>query len=147
MKAYIVKIVGAAILAVFADMLSPAEWKKYTSVITAVILMSVIITPIMNIRKIDLMSGYREEEIIKDGEKIYSDMLKNEFSKKVADDVRTRIEEEFSLDTSVEVDVVLNDGGIEKISRITVRGNGLSEKISERIKYIYDVEEVVLNAF
>ena len=81
MKAYIVKIVGAATLAVFADMLSPAEWKKYTSVITAVILMSVIITPIMNIRKIDLMSGYREEEIIKDGEKIYSDMLKNELLK------------------------------------------------------------------
>ena len=130
----------------FADILSPSEWKKYTSVVTAIILMSVIVTPVMHIRKIDIMSGYSEDEIIANGEEIFSDSLKTEFSKKVAEDVRIRISDEFSLDTSVEVEVVLNkSGSIDKISKITISGSNLNGRVSERIKNIYDVEEVVLN--
>lgn len=148
MKTYIIQIVGAALLAVFADILSPKGWKKYMGIVTGMILLTVIVTPVANLRGVDVLSGYREtDEVISRGNEIYGDMIKNEFSKSVAMDVRERIRREFSQDVSVEVEVEINDkGNIEKILKITISGTGLDKKIADRISYIYDVDEVVLNA-
>ena len=148
MKAYIIQIVGAALLSVFADMLSPAGWKKYMGIITGIILLTVIITPVARLGGADLLSVTEtSEEISVSGEELYSDMLKKEFSKSVALDVKERMRREFSAEVSVEAEVEVNEkGNIDRISKIIVTGKDLNEEMSERISYIYDVGEVVLNA-
>ena len=148
MKAYIIQIVGAALLSVFADMLSPAGWKKYMGIITGIILMTVIITPVAKLNGVDLsLDTNAGEELAVSGEELYSDMLKKEFSKNVALDVKERIRQEFSTEVSVEAQVEVNDkGNIEKISKIIITGKNLNQEMSERICFIYDVDEVVLNA-
>ena len=148
MREYILKIVGAAIMAVFVDLLSPVGWKKYLGIISGIIILSVISSPVAELKNIDIMSGYADAQSVEaDGLGIYSDMLKSEFSKRVATDVKERVREEFSKDVSVEAEVEVNEkGNIEKISKIIVTGSGLDKKIADRISYIYDVEEVVLNA-
>lgn len=147
MKSYIIQIVGAAILAVFADILSPAGWKKYMGIITGMILLTVIVTPAAKWRGVDILSGYQETDaVLSQGNEIYGDMMKNEFSKSIALDVRERIRQEFSADAVVEAEVEVNErGNIEKILKITITGEGLSRKIADRISFIYDVDEVVLN--
>lgn len=149
MKSYVIQIVGAALLAVFADILTPDGWKKYMGIITGMILLTVMITPIAKFSGVDVLSGYRDsEEVVSQGQEIYADMIKKEFSKSIALDVKERIRQEFSLDVAVEAEVETNDAGnIEKIIRITITGDSLSEKIADRIKYIYDVDEVLLNAY
>lgn len=147
MKAYIIRIVGAAILKIFADVFSPGEWRTNTNIITGIILLTVILSPVAQLKGIDILSGYEStEEVIKNGDEIYADLLKEEFSKTVAKDVKERVRQEFSLDVAVEADVDVDDnGGIEKISRIIISGEEIPQKIAERISFIYDVREVILN--
>lgn len=147
MRAYIIKIVGATILAVFGDMLSPPGWKKYIGIVSSLILMSVIVTPVAEIKGIDITSGYEDTQIADDGTMLYSSMLKQEFSKNIALDVKERILSEFSVDASVEAEVNVDDNGnIANISKIKITGENLTDEIKARISYIYDVDEVVINA-
>lgn len=147
MKTYILRIAGAALLAVFADMFSPSGWKKYMGIVTGIILMIVIVTPIANLKAGNVLGNCSEsEEYTNDGTKLYTDMLKREFSKSVALDVRERILNEFSTDTVVEAEIETDDdGNIEKILKITVSGRDLKKEIADRISYIYEVDEVILN--
>lgn len=148
MKGYIVGIAGGAILAAFADIFSPSGWKKYISVVTGIILITIILKPIADFKNADILSAYTEfnDNAAADGEQIYSDMLKKEFSKKVAADIKERISMEFEKDVSVEVIVEMNDGGgIKKIDKIIIGGIDEDKKITERISYVYDVDEVVYN--
>ena len=148
MKSYIVSIAGGALLAVFADIFSPSGWKKYISIVTGIILITIIMTPIANLKKIDILSAYSEfnDNAISDGERIYSDMLKKEFSERLAVDIKERIKSEFGKDVSVEVVVEMNDsGGIKKADKIIIGGISEDKKISQRISYVYDVDEVIFN--
>ena len=146
MKAYLIRIVAAALSAAFSDVLVPMQWKKYTGMITGLFLLLVLIQPITDFQKTDFFSDYAlEDREVSAGNEIYADLLRREFSEKIANDVRDRVRMEFSRDVSVEAELLLDDqGNLEKILSITIRGNKLSEKIRERISYVYDVEEVIL---
>ena len=73
-------------------------------------------------------------------------MLKSAFSKSVAIDVRDRIRNEFSVETVVEAEVETDgNGNIKKILTIRISGKNLKKEIADRISYIYDVDEVILN--
>lgn len=147
MKQYILQIVGAALIAVFADLFSPDGWKKYIGIISGMILMTVIITPLADFKNIDVLSGYRQsEDILTDGNEIYGNLLKQEFTKKVEEDIKSRILQEFSTDADVAVELLVNtEGNIEKILSIDISGKRLDKKISGRISYIYGVDEVRLH--
>lgn len=146
MKAYIIQIIGGALLAVFADIFSPAEWKKYIGVITGIILITIIITPLAKLKNTNVLSSYRsfDTETQVRGEEIYSDMLKKEFSENLALDIKERVKDEFSKEVSVEVSVEMNEkGGIKKITKIVLHGIEPNKEICGRISYIYNVDEVV----
>jgi len=104
---------------------------------------------VANWRDIDVMSGFEtSDEIISSGKTLYADTLRLEFSKKVANDVRERIKQEFDKETQVEVEIeVSSEGQIEKISKIIIRGKNLDSAVSDRVSYIYNVDEVILDAF
>ncbi len=146
MKAYLIRIVAAALSAALSDVLVPKQWKKYTGMITGLFLLLVLIKPITDFQKTDFFSDYAlEDREVSAGNEIYADLLRREFSEKIANDVRDRVRLEFSRDVSVETELLLDDqGNLEKIYSITIRGNKLPEKIRERISYVYDVEEVIL---
>ncbi len=142
------QIVGTAILAVFADILSPAGWKKYITIVTGMILLVVIVSPVSKWHSPDIIPDYQleEEEVVAKGNEIYKDLIKYEFSKNVAKDIKERIRQEFSKDVLVEVMVeVSEEGGIDKISKIIIKGKDLGKEIGERISHIYNVSEVILD--
>lgn len=146
MKAYLIRIVAAALSAALSDVLVPQKWKKYTGMITGLFLLLALIQPITDFQKTDFFSDYAlEDREVSAGNEIYADLLRREFSEKIANDVRDRVRLEFSRDVSVETELLLDDqGNLEKICSITIHGNKLPEKIRERISYVYDAEEVIL---
>lgn len=147
MKAYLIRIVAAALSAAFSDLLVPKQWRKYTGMITGLFLLLILIGPVTDFQKLDFFSAYSmEEQDQAAGGKIYGELLRREFSERIAEDVRERIRTEFSKDVSVEAELLLDDqGNLEKILSITIHGSRLPEKIRERISYVYDVEEVILD--
>ena len=144
MKQYILQIIGAALLAVFADLFAPDGWKKYIGIISGMILLTVIITPIADFKNIDVYSGFNESEsMMINGNEIYGNLLKKEFSKKLEEDIKSRISEEFSKNTTVRVELLMNnEGNIEKILSIDITGKNLNKEISSRISYVYNADEV-----
>lgn len=146
MKSYIMQIIMCAIVAVFADILSPRGWGKYVAVVTGIIIFSVILTPVAKWKNIDVFSGLEEtdNEYLEEGNEIYKDVLKKEFSKNISMDVQERIRQEFSKDAEVLTEIELSsEGDIEKIKRIEIKGKEITKDITERISYIYNVDEVV----
>lgn len=146
MNSYILQIIGGALLAVFADTFSPTGWKKYISPICGIILVTIIVSPIASHGGIDFVSPFSEADASYKayGEEIYSDMLKEEFSKKLALDIQERIMSEFSAETSVETQITMNGkGGVEKIEKIIIRGIEPNKAVTDRISYIYNVDEVI----
>lgn len=149
LKTYILQITGGALLAVFADIFSPSGWKKYISVITGIILITIIMTPVSKLGNIDTQTVYGDfcENSKEKGEEIYTDLLKKEFSERLAADIKERIRTEFSKDVSAKVFIEMNaSGGISEITKIIITGIKPDKKISDRISYIYDVNEVIINA-
>ena len=97
MKAYLIRIVAAALSAAFSDVLVPKQWKKYTGMITGLFLLLVLIQPITDFQKTDFFSDYAlEDREVSAGNEIYADLLRREFSEKIANDVRDRVRMEFS---------------------------------------------------
>ncbi len=146
MKGYIIKIIGAALLSVFADIMSPKGWEKYIGVVTGMILLSVMVFPVAELKEIDLLKDIEGVDYsVETGLKQYQSALMSEFSKSIAIDVRDRIKREFDCDVSAEATVDIDDNGnIKSISKIIIKGNDLNTDIKERISYIYDVDEVVI---
>ena len=148
MKDYIIRIVGAALLATLADILSPSDWRKYIAIVSGMIILCTISSPIASIKGIDInLDAVDTEDSAKAGEALYRDRLSAEFSKSIALDIKERIRQEFSKDVSAEVSVRLDDDGkIDKISSIVIKGRDIDQKIADRIAFIYDVDEVVTDA-
>lgn len=150
MKSYIMQIVACAIVAVFADILSPKGWGKYVAIITGIFLFSCILSPLARWKNIDTVFDYEQQksDYSDEGNEIYKNMLEMEFSKNVSMDVKEKIRQEFLKDVEVWTEIEISEEGeIEKIKKITIKGENITEDIKRRISYIYNVDEVVIGEF
>ena len=49
MKAYFLMILGAAVLSALASIMSPEKWRGYIRLVTGIIILSCIVSPIANL--------------------------------------------------------------------------------------------------
>lgn len=144
MKAYILKIVGAALLAAFSEYLVPQGWRKYVKLVSGLIIISVLISPFG--RRVDF-SDFEEigggEEYAAEGESLMRESVRDELEKAVETDIERRAEEEFSQKVKADVRVRTDgEGKIERVEKIKLFGRE-REEITERLKFVYGTEEVV----
>lgn len=144
MKAYILKIVGAALLCAFSEHLVPEGWQKYMKLISGLIIISVLISPFTGKSSVSLFDGFiPESTYIHEGEEMLFSEIKKELEKKVEEDIRLRVSEEFSVDVEAKVTVkTTSDGKIEKVQKILLTGIE-DNSITERLKFVYGTEEVI----
>lgn len=144
MKAYILKIVGAALIAAFSEYLVPEGWQKYMKLISGFIIITVLISPFTGAKSVKLFDDFKmEEEYIQDGEELMYENIKEQLEKDVAEDIKKRVSEEFSKEVEARVTVKTNsEGKIESVERIEIEGKK-DDKITERLKYVYGTEEVI----
>ncbi len=149
MKEYIIVIASAAILSVFADMLSPEQWRKYVKIVTGFVIISVIIAPIAKIKNMDLLSEMDFENSVTINEVDYSSRLViDEFERLVEEDIRDRIKNEYGKESSVRVTVRVNDEDkIEKIENVRIDVVSPPTALAGTIAQMYgiDISEVTVN--
>ena len=126
MKTYILTIIGAAVLSSFASMLAPDKWRKYVGA---------------KITKTDLFSGF---DAIENAEEysvnLQEEMIKEELSKRVGEDIAARLESEFNIKASARVQININENHeITGIEKIHIKGDHLTPAATARLCEIYGV--------
>lgn len=145
MKAYILKVIGAAMLASVSEFAVPKEWKKYMRLVTGFILISVLMLPLtQKIPDTDFFSQFEMTSDLKtDGEQALYKNIKEQFESDIAEDITKRISDEFGKNIKAKVEVkTTSDGKIEKVERIELFSKR-DEKIEKRMKFVYGTDEII----
>ena len=147
MKGYLMNISGAVIISVFAEILLPGKWSKYIKIITGLIIISAIASPIKEKINFDISSYYKEVETLQtDATEYKQSLVAAELAKRVNDDCENRLLEEFGINVNVECDISVNeDNQITGVKTVKISGGKISDKAVERIKEIYAPQEVITN--
>ncbi len=143
MRAYILTVIGAAVLSSFASILTPDKWRKYVGVITGLVIISCIIAPISRLTKEDLFSGFGAiEESEQYSENLRKRIVREELEKRVGEDLSARLLNEFNADVRSEVKISINENNeITSISSVRIKGIKPEERITARICEIYGLSE------
>ncbi len=145
MKAYILKVIGAAMLASVSEFAVPKEWKKYMRLVTGFILISVLMLPLtQKIPDTDFFSQFEMTSDLKtDGEQALYKNIKEQFESDIAEDITKRISDEFGKNIKAKVEVKTTaDGKIEKVERIELFSKR-DEEIEKRMKFVYGTDEII----
>lgn len=144
MKTYILKIVGAALIAAFSEFLVPEGWQKYMKLISGFIIISVLLSPFIGKNSAKLFDDFKvDSQYTEEGTELMYEKIKEELEKKVEEDIALRISEEFSQNVEAKVSIKTNnEGKIESVRQIELTGKK-DDKITERLKFVYGTEEVI----
>lgn len=143
MKEYILSIIGAAVLSSFSSMLSPDKWRKYIGVITGLVVISCIISPLSKFSKTDLFKGF---EYIENNEQYSQNMQKEiileEMSENIGKDISKRLLDEYGISVTAAAAVSINENNeICGIEKIRVKGARLTKTQKARLCEVYGVSE------
>ncbi len=144
MKEYILTIIGATLLSVLADIVSPEQWRKYIQLLTGLVIVSCILTPAFKIADLDLFSGFElSDTTLEEGETLQKELVASELEQRVAEDAKQRIASEFHCEAEVEAEVLTDEQmQITGVKRIRIHGKNLPEGIAARIKEVYGTKNV-----
>ena len=144
MKAYIISIIGATILSAVASILTPDAMRKYVSVITGFIIISVLISPFSSDFSASFLDDFEfDSTLVSEGENLMYEKVRAELETRIKNDIIQRVSEEFSQTVDATATVKTNSKGeIENVERIELKGKK-NDNITERLKFVYGTEEVI----
>ena len=146
MKQYIITIIGATLLSAIGSILTPDTMRKYVSVITGFIIISVIVAPLASLRGIDLFAGVEEISAVQaEYESVYINSVADVIRKRIEGDIKQRLHEELGVDAQVSAEVVVENNNIKEISQICVTGVGTQKQTAKMLMETYKVKEVVID--
>ena len=98
MKEYIITIIGATLLSAMAGIIAPEKWRSYVQVITGLVIISCIISPVTAIVKSDIFDGFDSvQENIPDSSNMQTELVIEELKNRINEDIKARMEKEFKL--------------------------------------------------
>ena len=147
MKEYLMNIAGAIIITVFAEVMLPDKWSKYVKIITGLIIISAIASPVKDKINFDIKAFFDEgEQYVKTGEEYSAGLIKTELEKRINEDCAYRIMEEYKKDITVTTKVEINDKNeITGVLLMEIEGDELGSDALGRIYEIYAPKEVIVN--
>lgn len=139
MKAYIITIIGATLLEAMAGILAPEKWRGYVQIITGLVIISCIVSPVTAIVKTDIFAGFDSvTQSIEDGENMQRELVMEELEKRIDEDIAARMQKEFSLDVTANSHIKVNgEGEIEGVESIYIYGDKLTERARDRLCEVY----------
>lgn len=143
MKQYLLTIIGATVLSAAAQILSPQTWQKYISFITGLVVIACIIAPVENLAHTKaFLFDYTEKNIIKNSIS-QQELVNEELSKRISNDIESRLLSEFNTVASARAVLQLDkDGKIEGVKEIHISGAPLNDRIIERLKDVYGTGKI-----
>lgn len=139
MKAYIITIIGATLLAAMAGILAPEKWRGYVQIITGLVIISCIVSPVTKIAKSDIFDGFDSVgESIENGGNLQLQLVEEELKKRIDADIKARMKKEFSLDVTAECSIrVSAEGEIEGVESVLIYGDKLTPRAKDRLCEVY----------
>ena len=146
MKTYIISIIGATLLSATGSILTPDSMRKYVSVITGFIIISVIVSPLAELGDIDIFAPLKEPVLSSENySEVYAKTVAKELEKKIEGDIKERIKTEFGITAEADAKVEVENGDIKSVSEIALRGTLLRKDIAKRLKEVYGADEVIMD--
>lgn len=143
MRAYIIMVVGAAVMSAFADLLAPGNWRKYVKIATGLVILAVLLTPLIRLKDANLFSGSSAQtQSAEEYEKQYTSGVEKQLEENVEKDAAERIAAEFDTDARVSAEIdTTSDGKIKGVRRLYVHTAKNELGIQRRLAEVYGVEE------
>ena len=141
MKQYIITIIGAAVLCGAAHILTPVNWVKYVKILTGLVILSVIASPLAEIKNINLFSDFNipETEI---NENLQIDTISTELEKRINQDIEDRIQNEFFCESNADATIHVNENNeITGVSHIKIVTKANPERVTKRLCEVYGITE------
>lgn len=144
MKAYFMMVVGAAVLSALASVMSPDKWRKYIQLVTGIVILCCIMTPVSGILRNSAVFSVPEISTdTKYDEGMHSELIINELRDRIEKDIEARMEKEYGVQIKAEVEIELNeDNEIEGVTYINISEGHLSETAKRELSKIYGVDRV-----
>lgn len=141
MKEYFSLIVSSAVLSGIAECISPDSWKKYLNIITGILMISVILSPIPQIRKAELFSDLDVSIVY--GDKVFKDAIHSQLEKKISKDATERIYNEIGESVTVEAVIeVTDEGEISGVKELLVWTTEKNTEISKILESAYSPSKI-----
>ena len=142
MREYIITIVGATLLSAASAILAPEKWRGYVRIITGLVIISCIVSPVSSVVKSDIFNGFEvREESVGEGENLQQELIVAELKKRVDEDIRVRMDKEFNLSVTADSEIRVNgDGAIEGVDSVRVSGDKLTDRARARLCEVYGLK-------
>lgn len=139
MKAYIITIIGAALLSALAEIVSPEKWRGYVKLITGLVVISCILSPLMSLTHRDVFTGFDESiSYAKEDVDLQSQLVIKELRNRINADIEKRMSDEYNLSVTADCSLRINaDGVFEGVDEIRVRGDRLTDGAKRRLCEVY----------
>lgn len=141
MDKYLTTLITAAVLSAVAKNVSPERWQKYISVITGIMLVSVIVSPLFELAKVDLFEefSYKEETNMF----AQHEAVKEELEKRVSEDAKNRLSKELGGEYKVETKLLVNENKeIEGVKEMIVWTKEKETPVKRILGAVYSPQKI-----
>ena len=139
MKGYVISLCTAAIIASFADILSPKEHQKYIRVLLGFLIMLIILSPVPKIRQIKLEPLKTRSS---ENTTVFLDGVSQKLKENVQADISQRLKDEFGITADAQVLLDIDsEHKIRGVTEIALSKKG-PEKAVERLKEVYGCDRI-----
>lgn len=141
MREYMITVIGGAVLAALAHTVSPEKWTKYIKIVTGIMIVSIIVSPVSVLINGDIFSDFEESTYIE--ENLHEKAVISQTEQKLSEDVISRIKTELGEDIIAEVVLeVDNDMQVEGVDLIKVWNGQNRERIKKILTEVYLPSEI-----
>ncbi len=142
MKAYIITIIGATLLSAVAGILAPEKWRGYVQIITGLVIISCIVSPVASIVKSDIFSEFEHVgENIENSDNLQAELVLEELKKRINADIAERMDKEYNLSVKAECEIRVNsEGEIEGVESVRISGDKLTDRARLRLCEVYGLK-------
>ena len=144
MRGYIITMSVAAIICSVLEIFAPKEWGKYVKLALGLVIMSIILSPIMALKKEKIEIAEASYSIRADE---FYDNVTKELKSRVEQDIEERLKKEFKLEAKATVDIDVDEKhNIKGVNVIRIKCRKNPPKLRERLEEIYGCERIEINS-
>jgi len=139
LKSYVISVCIAAVIASLADILAPREHQKYIRVLLGFLILTVILSPLPNVKKIKFEPL---ENQTAENTKILSDSISEKLKENVEADICGRIKGEFGIICDANVLLDIDDEHKIRGVKMIELSKKIPESAAERLKEVYGCDRI-----
>lgn len=144
MRGYIITMSVAAIICSVLEIFAPKQWEKYVKLALGLVIMSIILSPVMALKKEKIELA--EESFHERGDEFYHNVA-TELKARVEQDIEERLLKEFELEAKATVDIDVDENhNIKGVNAIRIKCRKNPPKLRERLEEIYGCERIEINS-